>query len=241
MKKYQIFKNNVDQYEAVKQGWSWPGFFFTWIWCYVKKINAIGTGILIFRIFAWFVPEGEIHIIFFIVDVGIMIWLGNTGNQHRNGNLRDRGYKYQGDIISQNPESAISEFVNQGQKVDNDLTSVDVEINTDDIQDIDISDTGDTTIGSESIYLEFINGPLNGQRIMVFKSTTIGRSGENNIVLNDKKVSGRHCKIHIVDDEFMVEDLNSTNGTFINGEKIKKSKLEQGDELKLSTIKIKVD
>ena len=43
-----------------------------------------------------------------------------------------------------------------------------------------------------------------------------------------------------MNDEFVIEDLNSTNGTFIDGQKISKEKLEQGNELQLSSIKIKV-
>jgi pSer/pThr/pTyr-binding forkhead associated (FHA) protein len=101
-------------------------------------------------------------------------------------------------------------------------------------------DDEDTAIGSESIYLEFLNGSLRGQRIMVFKDTTIGRSSENDIALSEKTISASHCRIKVVNDEFVIEDLNSTNGTFIDGQKISKDKLEQGNELQLSSIKIKV-
>ena len=40
MKTYKIFKNPTGQYEAVKQGWSWPAFFFGGIWACVKKYGA---------------------------------------------------------------------------------------------------------------------------------------------------------------------------------------------------------
>ena len=75
---------------------------------------------------------------------------------------------------------------------------------------------------------------------MVFKDTRIGRSSENDIALSEKTISASHCRIKVVNDEFVIEDLNSTNGTFIDGQKISKEKLEQGNELRLSSIKIKV-
>ena len=42
MKTYKIFKNPTGQYEAVKQGWSWPAFFFGGIWACVKKNMGFG-------------------------------------------------------------------------------------------------------------------------------------------------------------------------------------------------------
>ena len=47
MKTYKIFKNPTGQYEAVKQGWSWPAFFFAGIWACVKKMWGLGIGIII--------------------------------------------------------------------------------------------------------------------------------------------------------------------------------------------------
>ena len=47
MKLYKIFKNPMNQYEAVKQGWSWPAFFFGAIWACVKKMWGLGIGIFV--------------------------------------------------------------------------------------------------------------------------------------------------------------------------------------------------
>jgi len=105
---------------------------------------------------------------------------------------------------------------------------------------VDDQEEGNTVIGTSSIYLEFLNGSLSGQRIMVFKDTTIGRSSENDIALSEKTISASHCRIKVVNDEFVIEDLNSTNGTFIDGQKISKQNIAQGNELQLSSIKIKV-
>jgi hypothetical protein len=235
MQNYNIYKNSVGIYEAVKGGWSWPGFFFTWIWCFVKKINSIGVGLLIYYMITWFIPIGEMDILLFFISLGINIWLGSSGNKMRKTNLIKRGFQFQGSVISSNPDAAISEFANKGRSedVNDDAIAVNPTI-------VDDQEEGDTVIGTSSIYLEFLNGSLSGQRIMVFKDTTIGRSSENDIALSEKTISASHCRIKVVNDEFVIEDLNSTNGTFIDGQKISKQNIAQGNELQLSSIKIKV-
>lgn len=58
---------------------------------------------------------------------------------------------------------------------------------------------------------------------------SIGRKAENDIVLDNQTVSGKHCKIYRAGDSYFIEDLNSTNGTFINSKRIIKSGLKNGD------------
>ena len=235
MRTFDIYENPQGLQEAVKKGWSWPGFFFTWIWCFVKKINSIGVGLFIFNIITWNIPSEEINILLFFLALGINIWLGSSGNKMRKTNLISRGFQFQGSVIALNPDAAISEFADKGpsEDVNDEADSISPTI-------VDDQEEGDTVIGTSSIYLEFLNGSLRGQRIMVFKDTTIGRSSENDIALSEKTISTSHCRIKVVNDEFVIEDLNSTNGTFIDGKKISKEKLEQGNELQLSSIKLKV-
>lgn len=59
-----------------------------------------------------------------------------------------------------------------------------------------------------------------GKRIPIKAVTRIGRRSENDLVLNDPDVSGRHARIRFEDSAFLLEDLKSTNGTFLNGERI---------------------
>lgn len=47
MKQYKIYANPQGTYEAVKQGWSWPAFFFSFIWAMVKKMWGLGVGVLV--------------------------------------------------------------------------------------------------------------------------------------------------------------------------------------------------
>lgn len=61
------------------------------------------------------------------------------------------------------------------------------------------------------------------------EATTIGRKSENDIVIDNIGVSGFHAKILKEGESFYIEDLNSLNGTFVDGEKVSKSILNSGD------------
>lgn len=58
---------------------------------------------------------------------------------------------------------------------------------------------------------------------------TVGRKPENDIVIDNPTVSGSHCKIFIQGGTFFVEDLNSTNGTYVNDKKIMTAGLHHND------------
>jgi pSer/pThr/pTyr-binding forkhead associated (FHA) protein len=60
---------------------------------------------------------------------------------------------------------------------------------------------------------------------------TVGRKPENDIVIDNPAVSGRHARIVKQGDEYLIEDLNSTNGTFLKDRKILKAVLHNKDEV----------
>jgi hypothetical protein len=60
---------------------------------------------------------------------------------------------------------------------------------------------------------------------------TVGRSQDNDIVINDPNVSRKHARISRADNGFVVEDLGSTNGTLLDGAPIDRERIEGGDEL----------
>lgn len=62
-------------------------------------------------------------------------------------------------------------------------------------------------------------------------NTTIGRHPESDIFLNDVTVSRHHCRFHVADDEIRVEDSGSTNGTYVNDQRIDTAELSPGDEV----------
>lgn len=62
-------------------------------------------------------------------------------------------------------------------------------------------------------------------------SITIGRTPANDIQVDNLAVSGHHAKVYFEGDRFVVEDLNSLNGTFVNNQRIRKTYLKNGDEV----------
>lgn len=69
---------------------------------------------------------------------------------------------------------------------------------------------------------------------------TIGRSKENTIVIMNKKVSRNHARIERIGATYQVTDLESGNGTKINGEKVGFHALSKGDEIKVGDALLKV-
>jgi DNA-binding NtrC family response regulator len=67
---------------------------------------------------------------------------------------------------------------------------------------------------------------------------TIGSKDDNEIVLEDGTVSRKHCRIVQADDTYVAEDLDSTNGTYINGVRIKRAYLEPGSVLAVGNTRI---
>ena len=80
-----------------------------------------------------------------------------------------------------------------------------------------------------------------GRSIDLGERTTIGRVEDNAFQIAEPSVSSRHCEILLHGNEVLVKDLNSTNGTFINGEKISESVLKPGQTLRLGNIELKLD
>jgi hypothetical protein len=72
------------------------------------------------------------------------------------------------------------------------------------------------------------------------KPIIIGRSSELDMVLVEDMVSRKHARISVQGDQIWIEDLGSTNGTFVNGEKIKRSRLKEGDRVLIGTSILKL-
>jgi pSer/pThr/pTyr-binding forkhead associated (FHA) protein len=68
---------------------------------------------------------------------------------------------------------------------------------------------------------------------------TLGRRPYNDIVIDNLAVSGEHAVIQMVGTEVFLEDLNSTNGTYINGKAVKKQLLQNNDTVEIGKYKIR--
>ena len=69
--------------------------------------------------------------------------------------------------------------------------------------------------------------------------TTLGRRPYNDIVIDNLAVSGEHAVLQMVGQDVFIEDLNSTNGTYINGKAVKKQLLAHNDAVEIGKYKIK--
>lgn len=88
-----------------------------------------------------------------------------------------------------------------------------------------------------ALALKFISGKYQGGEFPLKreKQIVIGRSTELDMVLAEDMVSRKHAKISTQGGKVFIEDLGSTNGTFVNGEKIKQIRLKEGDRILIGT------
>lgn len=75
--------------------------------------------------------------------------------------------------------------------------------------------------------------PLNKDRM------TLGRRPYNDIVVDNLAVSGEHAALQVIGHDYFIEDLNSTNGTYINEQKIKRQILKNGDTIEIGKYAIR--
>jgi len=73
-----------------------------------------------------------------------------------------------------------------------------------------------------------------GERIDLFGGVTIGRSEEADVRITDRFASGIHCRVHTRGNTYLVEDLDSTNGTYVNGGELRgEAPLSDMDEIQI--------
>ena len=71
--------------------------------------------------------------------------------------------------------------------------------------------------------------------------TTVGRLEDNAFQISEPSVSSHHCELTQRGTELLVKDLNSTNGTFINGEKVAEAVLKPGQILRLGQVEMRLE
>jgi pSer/pThr/pTyr-binding forkhead associated (FHA) protein len=90
--------------------------------------------------------------------------------------------------------------------------------------------------------LRFISGKYQGGEFPLRpnREIIIGRSSDLDMVLVEDMVSRKHAKITTDETVVTIQDLGSTNGTFVNGEKVRKADLKDGDRILIGTSIIKI-
>ena len=78
-------------------------------------------------------------------------------------------------------------------------------------------------------------------RLPLGTSKTVGRAPRADFVVKAALVSRLHCRIVAGDEKLAVEDLSSTNGTFVNDKRVKKGHLANGDRLRIGRVELTVE
>ena len=90
----------------------------------------------------------------------------------------------------------------------------------------------DKRVQALSVFLNRLDEPISS--VALLPKTSLGRDQQNTIIIDDDFVSAQHALISYKDDDWWLLDLNSTNGTWLNGVVIEEpQKLKPGDEVRL--------
>lgn len=84
-----------------------------------------------------------------------------------------------------------------------------------------------------------MDGLVLKEMALVKERTTIGRKPDNDIQIDNLAISGHHAVITCITNDAFLEDQNSTNGTYLNGQPVKKNVLRNNDVIELGKYKIK--
>jgi hypothetical protein len=98
-----------------------------------------------------------------------------------------------------------------------------------------------TDDSQERLFVEIsvVEGPQTGENFNVTLPCVLGRKGSD-IMFRDQKVSKKHARIKEISNKIIIEDLNSTNGTFVNNERIIALELQSGDLIAVGDTKMRI-
>ena len=112
MKQYKVFKHPVGKIQAVKQGWCWPAFFFSFIWAILGRMWGLGIAVFVILVlvatslytYQTQNADGIVNFISFITNV----IFGINGNAWREKNLLSRGFDLIDTVTASNKDGAIA-------------------------------------------------------------------------------------------------------------------------------------
>ena len=116
MKQFKVFKHPTGVVQAVKQGWCWPAFFFSFIWAMVAKMWGIGFGVLIallvLGIALGLSEAGDgADALINVASIVANIVFGFNGNSWREKDLLSRGFELKETVTAANKEGAVALFI----------------------------------------------------------------------------------------------------------------------------------
>lgn len=106
-------------------------------------------------------------------------------------------------------------------------------------READVDDDGRTKVrmALPKFVLRGVSGVTFGKIFPLQSTVVIGRQSECEIPIPSEEVSRRHAELKVTPDGVMVEDLGSSNGTYVNDRRITRQLMKAGDELRLDTIR----
>lgn len=115
MKRFVVYERDSDpaDTEAVKRGFSWPAFFFGWIWGFAKRLPVHGAVMLAISI-AFMAADQLLPDEGLVAEIAVVLWwaysilLGAYGNRWLEESLGERGFEEAGVLDAESPEEALS-------------------------------------------------------------------------------------------------------------------------------------
>ena len=103
MKQFTIFHNPILGYQVAKNGWSWPAFFFQWIWAFMKRLWLVGSIVLLAGTALSSVPE-----LWLVGELVISVVMGAYGNKLWVAELRYLEYEQAAVVEAKTPDDALA-------------------------------------------------------------------------------------------------------------------------------------
>lgn len=120
MRTFDVYNHPAHGYQAVKQGFCWPAFFFVAIWAFVKRMWTMAIGLLSILVILHFAErrfeqEGnDIGVLLMLfLQIAVYVIAGLKGNDWRRANLSDRGFRHVATLEAENPEASVSKVISQ--------------------------------------------------------------------------------------------------------------------------------
>ncbi len=88
--------------------------------------------------------------------------------------------------------------------------------------------------------LDAVGDWLTGQSFLIRSNTLLGRSSSCDITIPGTHLSRRHAQLTVTNKGLLIEDLGSSNGTYVNDKKVKKALLKPGDEVRFDVLTFRV-
>src|SRR5437660_2488785 len=120
---FEVFKHPLRDFTAVKRGFSWPGFFFTWIWAFVSRLWVVGAVLFVLSLIIGFLSRQLVHEnpLILLLSLVLPLVVGFKGNSWRSEALQNRGFNYVGAIAAANAGEAIAKVRQLGGIIPDDL------------------------------------------------------------------------------------------------------------------------